>query len=296
MVSKLVAHPAEVRPRPKPNVLCTRASERATTPRMPVSSALPSLTLNPIGVVRSPHFERRHAPRQATLEPHTRGTIELFPERGFENALSDIDAWTHLWVVFWFHLNPGWRPMVRPPRGSRRRGVFSTRSPHRPNPIGLSAVVLERREGLILHVKELDLLDGTPVLDLKPYVPYSDCLPEAKHGWLEADQGSEFDVLFEALAVEQLRALGDEGEQLRATLEQTLSLGPNQPHYRRIKKLDDDTYRVAVKAWRAHFRCDSERVFVVRIISGYRSEELRSNASHELDLHRALMGVSLEPK
>jgi tRNA (adenine37-N6)-methyltransferase len=262
----------------------------------PPKEPLTSLTLTPIGVVRSPHSERRHAPRQATLEPDTRGTIELFGERGFENALADIETWTHLWVVFWFHLNQGWRPMVRPPRGSRRRGVFSTRSPHRPNPIGLSAVVLERREGLILHVKELDLLDGTPVLDIKPYVPYSDCLTAAKEGWLQDDHGVVFAVNFEALAQQQLQALAAQGEQLRATLEQTLTLGPNQPHYRRIKKLRDDVYQVAVKAWRAHFRCEDERVYVTRIVSGYRGDELRFNADPDLDIHRLLMAVSLEQR
>lgn len=258
----------------------------------PASPTVPSLTLTPIGVVHSPHSERRHAPRQATLEPDTRGTIELFPERGFENALNDIDTWTHLWVVFWFHLNTGWRPMVRPPRGSRRRGVFSTRSPHRPNPIGLSAVTLERRQGLVLHVKELDLLDGTPVLDIKPYVPYSDCLPNAKHGWLESDQGKVYDVLFTPLAEEQLHALGAQGRELRATLLQTLALGPDQPHYRRIKKLGD-VNQVAVKAWRAHFRSDETRVYVLRIVSGYREEELRNNRAPELNVHRSLMGVWL---
>lgn len=256
------------------------------------SPSVSSLTLTPIGVVRSPHFERRHAPRQATLEPDTRGTIELFSDHGFENALNDIDTWTHLWVVFWFHLNAGWRPMVRPPRGSRRRGVFSTRSPHRPNPIGLSAVSLERREGLVLHVKELDLLDGTPVLDLKPYVPYSDCLPNAKQGWLESDRGKVYDVLFTPLADEQLHALGTQGRELRATLTQTLALGPDQPHYRRIKKLDD-RYQVAVKAWRAHFRCDDSQVYVLGVASGYREEELRHNRDPELDVHRSLMGVWL---
>jgi tRNA (adenine37-N6)-methyltransferase len=276
-------------------VLCTWFGKGASTCSMSrPSEPDTSLTLTPIGLVRSPHSERRDAPRQANLEPDTRGRIELFPNRGFENALADIETWSHLWIVFWFHLNSGWRPMVRPPRGSRRRGVFSTRSPHRPNPIGLSAVALERREGLVLHVKELDLLDGTPVLDIKPYVPYSDCLTMAKDGWLTEDRGEVFDVGFEMLAEGQLYALGERGRELRATLEQTLALGPRQPHYRRIKKLDGELYQIAVKAWRAHFRCEHGRVSVVRIVSGYRREELQFNDAPELDAHRSLMAIFLE--
>jgi hypothetical protein len=89
-------------------------------------------------------------------------------------------------VVFWFHQNKGWRPKVLPPRStSGRKGVFATRAPYRPNPIGLSALKLEKIEGLILHVSDVDMLDGTPVLDIKPYVPYTDAQPAARSGWLE---------------------------------------------------------------------------------------------------------------
>jgi hypothetical protein len=152
---------------------------------------------------------------------------------------------------------------------------------------------LERREGLLLHVKELDLLDGTPVLDIKPYVPYSDCIPSAKQGWLDDDHGCTFHVEFDPQAVEQLHALGQQGRELRAVLHQTLALGPNQPHYRRIKKLAPDVYQIAVKAWRAHFCADDAHVRVMRIVSGYRSEELMYNKDPELDLHRSLMAICL---
>src|SRR5690606_2334958 len=139
----------------------------------------------PIGVVRSPFVQRQDAPRQSAVAPDVRGQIELFSGHGYENALSDIEQWSHLWVLFWFHLNQGWRPMVRPPRGDRRRGVFATRSPHRPNPLGLSVVKLEGRKGLLLEVSGLDILDGSPVFDLKPYVAYTDALSGAAQGWLQ---------------------------------------------------------------------------------------------------------------
>src|SRR5262244_267842 len=132
-------------------------TEFAVPPPMPSS-----LTLVPIGVARTPFTERVAAPRQPYAAPSVPGTIELLPDRHFEDALSDLEGWDYLWVIFWFHLNRGWRPKVLPPRSEKkRRGVFATRSPHRPNPIGLSVVKLERIEGLRLHVRNVDMVDGT---------------------------------------------------------------------------------------------------------------------------------------
>ena len=118
------------------------------------------------------------------MAPDATGRIELFPGRGYEDALDGLAAWEYAWVLFVFHKNVeeerGWKPKVLPPRSDQKRGVFSTRSPHRPNPIGLSAVQIERVDGLVVHVRRLDILDGSPVLDLKPYVAYADALPEAR--------------------------------------------------------------------------------------------------------------------
>jgi tRNA-Thr(GGU) m(6)t(6)A37 methyltransferase TsaA len=131
-----------------------------------------SYSFAPIGIVRSPFRERVDAPRQSTARDArgVAGTIELFAGHDFEHALSDVDRFDHLWVLFVFHRNVeqgrGWKPKVLPPRSVKRRGLFATRSPHRPNPIGLSVVRLLRVDGLVLHVEDLDILDGTPVLDL----------------------------------------------------------------------------------------------------------------------------------
>src|SRR5882757_88927 len=133
---------------------------------MPTGPVLDELVVRPIGFARTPFSDRASAPRQPSVAQGVRGTIELVPDARFEHALADLDAWDHIWVIFWFHLNEGWRPKVLPPRSKKRRGVFSTRSPHRPNPIGLSVVELEAIEGLTLKIRNVDLLDGTPVLDI----------------------------------------------------------------------------------------------------------------------------------
>jgi tRNA-Thr(GGU) m(6)t(6)A37 methyltransferase TsaA len=127
-----------------------------------------SFVVRPIGLVRSPFAEKAEAPRQAVAEgaAGVAGRIEMFPEH--EHALDDLDGFDRIWVLFWFHEAHGSRAKVLPPRSNRKRGVFATRSPHRPNPIGMSAVRLERVDGLVLHVRDLDLIDGTPVLDIKP--------------------------------------------------------------------------------------------------------------------------------
>jgi tRNA-Thr(GGU) m(6)t(6)A37 methyltransferase TsaA len=152
------------------------------------------LELRPIGVVRSPHKERHGTPRQAVLpadpalRPSEGSVLELFPAVLGEAAVRDLDGFEMLWVIAWMHLNHGWGDTVVPPGEDPRRpkGLLSTRAPHRPNPIALSAVRLCRVEGLRLHVERCDLLDGTPILDVKPYVPYADAFPGVRAGWLDA--------------------------------------------------------------------------------------------------------------
>jgi tRNA (adenine37-N6)-methyltransferase len=145
-----------------------------------------------IGHVRSPYRERFGTPRQPVVTQQTLhdsaqdAVIELMPGRNFELALQGLEGFDFIWVIAWLHLNESWKPTVIPPRGpAERRGLFATRAPHRPNPIALSALRLVRIEGLKLHVHGVDLLDGTPVLDIKPYVPYADAFPDAKAGWLD---------------------------------------------------------------------------------------------------------------
>src|SRR6185503_7085840 len=133
------------------------------------------------------------APRQPPAAASTQGRIELHASAQMRDALSDLEGFSHVWVIFWFHHAKGWRPKVLPPRSSRKRGVLATRAPHRPNPIGMSVLALERIEGTTLHVRGVDMLDGTPVLDVKPYVPYADVVP-ASSGWLGAEGAAGADA------------------------------------------------------------------------------------------------------
>jgi tRNA-Thr(GGU) m(6)t(6)A37 methyltransferase TsaA len=274
--------------------------------------------VNPIGVIRTPFLDRASAPRQPAAAAGVRGVIELYAEGNYEDGLVDLHRFDYVWVLFWFHLNTTWKPKVLPPRSTERRGVFATRSPYRPNPIGLSVLRLTSVEGRFIHVTDVDILDGTPVLDLKPYVPYTDSIPGANHGWLE-DEGAPFpirdasaadgdgalsgdgaarapgarpldpprayDVRFDDRAEAQLSYLEARGQPLRDGIVQVLVLGPRPHAYRRIKR-DADGFVLAVRDWRVHFTVNGGTITVSRLFSGYRPSELFTSAKPGLDLHR----------
>lgn len=180
--------------------------------------------MTPIGTVRSCWPTRFGIPRQPTLVPAATATLEL-DARVPPAAFTGLDGWSHLWVVFVFHGVEEERWTVRPPRlgGSARRGVYATRSPHRPNRIGLSLVEIVAVDAAArtVTVRGHDLLDGTPILDLKPYVPYAEAVPDARAGWAEGPV-PRVAVRFEPTAAE---ALADAPE-LRALIEQTFALDP----------------------------------------------------------------------
>jgi tRNA-Thr(GGU) m(6)t(6)A37 methyltransferase TsaA len=250
-----------------------------------------ALELRPIGVVHSPFKERVDAPRQPSAARGVTGTIEIFSGRNFEQALEDIQSFNFIWVLFWFHLNTTWKPKVSPPRSGLRRGVFATRSPYRPNPIGLSVVELCKVEGLTLSVQSLDILDGSPVLDLKPYIPYTDSLPDAKSGWLDAPSDPQPDhaVSFTPLAEEQLAFLGSRFDlHIRDRFVAALRLGPEPQAFRRIRR-EGSGYVIAVKDWRAHFVAKDRTITVLEFQTGHRPRTLATTEDPSLDAHRAFV-------
>lgn len=144
-----------------------------------------------IACVRSPYARRIDAPHQSVVVAGTETGAEAearieFVESLPTEAFADLAGFERIWLLFVFHRSEGWKPQVRPPRGGGKRGVLATRSPHRPNAIGLSAVELVAVEERALRVRGVDLLDGTPILDIKPYVPYADAFPASRAGWIDA--------------------------------------------------------------------------------------------------------------
>jgi tRNA-Thr(GGU) m(6)t(6)A37 methyltransferase TsaA len=138
-----------------------------------------------IGRARTPWKRREDAPHQPNAAPASEGVLEIAGE--YRQALADLETFERIWVIFLFDRSRGWAARVKPPRGGPKRGVFATRAPNRPSQIGLTCAELKSvdvGQGLVV-VHGIDLLDETPILDIKPYLPMVDAWPQAGHGWLE---------------------------------------------------------------------------------------------------------------
>ena len=189
--------------------------------------------MEPIAHIHTDFTSKFGVPRQAGLVKELRATIVFAPEYRNPEALRGLDGFSHLWLIWEFSQCVGkpWSPTVRPPRlgGNARMGVFATRSPFRPNPIGLSSVRLDRIEytddlGPVLRVRGADLVDGTPILDIKPYLPYGDCHPEAEGGFASEPARPTLQVEFPPTLLERLPP------DRRDALREVLALDP-RPRY-----------------------------------------------------------------
>jgi tRNA-Thr(GGU) m(6)t(6)A37 methyltransferase TsaA len=145
-----------------------------------------NITYEPIGTLYSPHKELVGMPIQPAGARGIAGRIEIASE--FRKGLKDLDGFSHLLVIYHFHLVSGYQLEVTPFLDSLKRGIFATRAPRRPNPIGVSVLQLKKIEGTTLHIEDVDILDGTPVLDIKPYIPEFDHPGETRVGWLASNQ------------------------------------------------------------------------------------------------------------
>lgn len=195
-----------------------------------------------IAYVESPYKEKFAIPRQPGLVTAAQGNINFIGEANRQELARDLEAFSHIWVIFSFHqtAEQGWKPLVRPPRlgGNKKTGVLATRSTFRPNAIGMSVVKLEKvqwqNNQLSLIISGLDLLDKTPVLDIKPYVPYSDALPNANAGFAQQAPTSELIIAYSDTAQSQLTHFTKEFKNLPLLIEQVLAQDP-RPAYKRNK-------------------------------------------------------------
>ena len=193
----------------------------------------------PIATARTPFTDKFGIPRQPRLVDAP-GRILLHPPYDRAEAFAGLEGFSHVWLLWVCHadcLTAGWKPTVRPPRlgGRRTVGVFASRAPYRPNPIGLSAVaqhgLAADADGLALHVSGVDLLDGTPVLDIKPYVPYADAIAEAAGGFAHAEPARRFHVRITDAAAEAIAARDPDHQlRLRRLIEQVITQDP-RPGY-----------------------------------------------------------------
>ena len=221
------------------------------------------MELTPIAHIRSDFSEKFGIPRQSGLVEELTAAVVFEPEYRDPSAFRGLEGFSHLWLIWEFSRSKGWSPTVRPPRlgGNKRLGVFATRSPFRPNPLGLSCVRLvevrqDRALGPVLVVAGADLMDGTPIYDVKPYLPYADCKPDAAGGFAAQPKGAD-------LTVDCPPALLDRvPEDKRAALLAVLAQDP-RPQYQ-----DDPerVYGMAFAGLEVKFRVAGEQLTVTEIV------------------------------
>ena len=243
-------------------------------------------TFRPIGIVHCDAVYTQETPRQGSFSRRT-AVIELAPE--YINALKDISGVSHIWIIWVFDRVKGWKSTVHPPTADFGVGVFATRSPHRPNPIGITAAKLVKAEQTKLYVENIDLLDGTPVLDIKPYITEADSVPDAVVGWKEQENFAikEFSVLDAAQEKAQFVRENSKLDLLETSRVQlaTRMLDPS----RQRLTMNGNSGILAFRTWRIHFTFDGKSVTVTDIASGYTAQELAPDAPDKYgdhDLHR----------
>lgn len=220
---------------------------------------------HPIAHIRTPFGEKFGVPRQPGLVPAAHGRIELLADFATPEALAELAGFSHLWIVFVFDRVPAgeWHPTVRPPRlgGNRRVGVFASRSPFRPNPIGLSVVKIESvlAAQSVIEVSGVDLVDGTAVIDLKPYVPYCDAIADADPGYATVPQSALADLPIEyPAAVADAIDKHPDGTNFRLLLEQVLRADPRPSYHDNPDKI----YGMSLGGRNVRFSIQAEKIII----------------------------------
>jgi|GEM_PF-30991 len=229
------------------------------------------ISLQPLGVIRTPYQQKFAIPRQPNLVDAAYGEVVFSDTFNDPNMLRGIEQFSHLWLLFQFHktAEQGWSPMVRPPRlgGNKKQGVLATRSTFRPNSIGMSVVQyhkVEHKNGqLSLHVKGVDLLDGTPIIDIKPYVPWADNIPQATGGFA-AQPPPTMAVYFESQCAEQLAYWQSRYPMLSKLIEQVLAQDP-RPAYK-AKQESDAQYGMSLYDLNIRWRVSGQANYVTSIV------------------------------
>lgn len=219
-------------------------------------------SITPVARIKNGYNEKFGVPRQSGLAPEIKSEIIFSKEYRDENSIRDIEQYSHLWLVWGFSENNGeWSPTVRPPKlgGNKRVGVFATRSPFRPNSLGLSVVKLEEIkntiDGKVLVVSGADLVNGTPIFDIKPYLPYVDSIPWAKGGFSDEFKNDVLKVIIPEEIKKNL--LSEDVTEIISIL----SLNP-KPQYQND---EERIYGLSYKDFQIKFRCNEKEITVVEI-------------------------------
>lgn len=247
------------------------------------------MQIEPIGLYKSQLKSKLLLPRQGILEKHNLGQIQI--QTKFKEGLADLQGIDRLWIIFHFHQNQSWKIKVLPPTSLKKRGVFSTRSPYRPNFLGLTCCRLEKIEKNTLTISGADLIDGTPIFDIKPYLPYADSFPKSQTGWIGEAEKGKHKIKWSPLARKQKKQIENAGLlEVIATLITQLSYHPTDASRKRVKRITTATYEFAYRYLRVQFSLNEKKDVVIseitsRLPSAKSSVQINSD---DFKLHQLL--------
>lgn len=239
----------------------------------------------PVAYIRNDYQEFYQVPYQVGILPEMTSLIEFEKGCNYEAALKDLEGFQRVWIVFVFDKAKTWKPIIQPPRGDKKIGVFACRSPHRPNPVGISAVELLKVDGRKLWIKNHDLLDGTPVLDIKPYIPEVDSYEDSKMGWLsEVEPTVPYTLSITEGVTHKLNFLKTVcGYDLLGLAEVNLRTSPLPRSNNRIKALEGNYYIMAMKTWRLIYEITEQSITLKEIKSGYDQQTISGEKKSRWD-------------
>ena len=251
-------------------------------------------SFKPIGFFGQSGAEKANCPVQPDLKVDRRvGWIELAPNYRNSDMMDGYAIGDLIWLLFAFHQVDGWKPKVLPPRWTDRKvGVLATRSPYRPNPIGLSCVKLHDISDVRIEVVGADLIDGTPILDIKPYLAYTDAHSEQHPDWYRP--GPEYQLHVTPYAEEQMQFLDETGEAIRAACEKNLRYPPLVDTRKRIKECGSRLYELSYRTWRIAFELTKpDTIHIASLRSGYTPDDLDSHEDpyDDMDIHRKFIAT-----
>lgn len=218
----------------------------------------------PIGIIRTKHSKNYDVPRQPAYGRNSdEAALELFEKNNLVLGLKDLSGFSHMWILYVFHEARDWKPLVLPPAYKEKVGVFASRAPYRPNPVGMTAVEIVAMEGNTIRFRSPDMRDGTPVIDIKPYIPLHDSFPGASGGWLA--NMAENKISYAENAERKLEFISKNiSPSFRSDVEYQLSKFAVPNHYNRIKK-EGGNYILSYRYWRIRFEKRENKLKVTDI-------------------------------
>jgi len=231
---------------------------------------------------------KQEQPRQGIFS-NTGGYIELIKGENYEQGLKDLESFNYIWVIFVFHHNSSWKPVTNPPYsdGKGKKGVFATRSPYRPNPIGISCVKIEKITGNRIYIIDSDILNNTPVLDIKPYISDYDSFPDASRGWLDNVKMDNYSLEYTAEADEKISFLKKYDTDLTGAIKSQLVYNPYDQTRKKFETCNEGLI-FRFKSWEILFIISKNIITVLDVSSGYFDYNiLRGNdTQEEMEIHK----------